>query len=49
MNNVGEAEPNVDNGLQAMFAVPFTYRCTMRKEFVRRWCNTNKDMEMKLF
>ena len=48
MNNVGV--PLSDNSqyerppIAAMFNVPYTYRCDMRREFVKRWCNSNTDI-----
>ena len=48
MNNVGV--PLSDNSqyerppIAAMFNVPYTYRCDMRREFVKRWCNSNVDI-----
>ena len=48
MNNVGL--PLSDNSqyerppIAAMFNVPYTYRCDMRREFVKRWCNSNVDI-----
>ena len=45
MNNVGTPESDVQNGILAMFSVPFTFRCSIAdNDFASRWCSSNKDI-----